>query len=317
MNNFFKANDLLPVDQFVQNAIAYSNHPFKDQDLGKNKTIGLVFFNSSLRTRLSSIRAAQNLGANFWLLDATKDGWKLEMNSGAVMNGEKAEHIKEAIGVMSSYCDIIGVRAFPTLEDREYDYNEVLFNEIMKYSSVPLVNLESGTRHPLQSLADLVTMKQIYPESKELKVTLTWAPHPRKLPQSVANSFAEWCTAVDWIDLTIAAPKAYLLSQEFCTGAHCTTNQDEAFTNADIIYAKNWSSYENYGATPPVIENWMVTSEKMAKTNHAKFMHCLPVRRNVVVSDEVMDSPDCVVIQEATNRIYSAQAVFAELIKKQ
>ncbi len=314
MRNFLKANDLLPVDVMIEKALRYSQSPSIDHDLGKHKTIGLVFFNSSLRTRLSSIRAAQNLGANLWLLDATKDGWKLEMNEGKVMNGDKAEHIKEAIGVMSSYCDVLGVRAFPKLEDRDYDYNEVLFQEIMRYSSVPIVNLESGTRHPLQSLADLLTMKQLYPKQNQLKVVLTWAPHPRRLPQSVSNSFAEWCNAVDWIDLTVASPEEYLLSQEFTAGATISTNQEEAFEQADIIYAKNWSCYSDYGATPLVEDDWMVTEQKMSVTNNAKFMHCLPVRRNVVVSDAVLDSPNSVVLQEAENRIYSAQAVFAELL---
>ncbi len=315
MNNFLKANDLRPVDQMVRIALDYANQPYKDDGIGVNKNIGLLFFNSSLRTRLSSIRAAQNLGANVWLLDANKDGWALETNEGVVMNHDKAEHLKDALGVMSRYCDIMAVRAFPKLEDRDYDYNESFFKEILKFVSVPVVNLESATRHPLQSLADLVTMKQMYPQREKLNVVLTWAPHPRTLPQSVANSFAEWCLATNWIDLTVASPKAYELDPDFTAGARIMNQQEEAFKNADIIYAKNWSSYTHYGQTPLVDEDWQVTQAKMDLTNEGKFMHCLPVRRNVVVSDAVMDSPQCAVMQEAENRIYSAQAVFAELIR--
>lgn len=314
MKNFFKANDLLPLDELVSKALHYAENPYVGDTKGKNKTIGLLFLNSSLRTRLSSIRAAQNLGANVWLLDATKDGWKIEFANGAVMNEGKAEHLKEAIGVMSSYCDVLGVRAFPKLENRDVDYQEELFNQISHYSSVPIVNLESGTRHPLQSLADLTTMKQIFPKKEKLKVVLSWTPHPGRLPQSVPNSFAEWCNAADWIDLTIASPKPYVLASEFSDGATISHDQQDAFKEADIIYAKNWSSYLDYGATPLVDDNWMITQEKMNLTHNAKFMHCLPVRRNVVVSDAVIDSKNSVVIQQAKNRIFSAQAVFDTLL---
>jgi len=274
MNHFLKVNDIAPLNALVAKGLQHKADPFVSQDLGKNKTIGLLFFNSSLRTRLSSIKAAQNLGAKVWVLDAGKDGWNLEFEHGSIMNGNTAEHLKEAIQVMSSYCDIMGVRAFPKLKDREEDYSEVLFKDILSYTKVPIVSLESATRHPLQSLADMITMKEFFPEKKKLKVVLSWAPHPRALPQSVPNSFAEWANAADWIDLTIAAPSGYELAEEFSNGAELSSNQNEAFANADVIYAKNWSAYKNYGATPPVVGNWMIDGAKIALTNNAKFMHC-------------------------------------------
>ncbi|MBX2846563.1 MAG: N-acetylornithine carbamoyltransferase [Saprospiraceae bacterium] len=314
MKNFLKANDIAPVNKLVAKGLQHKKDPFVSQHLGKNKTIGLLFFNSSLRTRLSSIRAAENLGAKVWVLDAGKDGWNLEFEHGTVMDGTTAEHLKEAIQVMSSYCDVMGVRAFPKLIDREEDYSEKLFKDILHYSKVPVVSLESATRHPLQSLADLITMKEVFPERQKLKVVLSWAPHPRALPQSVPNSFAEWCNAADWIDLSIAAPIGYELAEEFSTPATTTSDQVAAFENADIIYTKNWSSYSDYGARPHVAGDWIISAEKMALTNNGKFMHCLPVRRNVVVADAVIDSKNSLVIQQAENRIYSAQAVFAELL---
>lgn len=311
---FLKPNDVLPVNQWVDLGIKHKNNPFNHPHIGKNKTVGLLFFNSSLRTRLSSIRAAENLGAKVWVLDATKDGWNLEFEYGTVMNGNTAEHLKEAIGVMSSYCDVMGVRVFPKLENREDDYSEKVLRDIVKYSKVPVVSLESATRHPLQSLADLITMKSLYPQKEKLKVVLTWAPHPRVLPQSVPNSFAEWCSAVDWIDLRIANPVGYDLADEFTSKATQFHSQKEAFEGADIIYAKNWCSYTDYGKTPMVKDDWTIDTPKIALTHQAKFMHCLPVRRNVIVTDEVIDSSHSVVIQQAENRIYSAQAVFGELL---
>jgi len=314
MKNFLKANDIHPVNKWVELGLGHAKKPHANDSLAKHKTVGLLFFNSSLRTRLSSIRAAQNLGAHVWVLDAASDGWKLEFEKNVIMNADKAEHLQEAVQVMSSYCDVLGVRAFPKLLDREEDYSEALFADILQYATVPIVSLESATRHPLQSLSDLITMRQLHPNKENLKVILTWAPHPKALPQSVPNSFAEWCNAADWIDLTIAAPEQYNLSPDFVAQANQTADQLGAFENADIIYAKNWSGFEEYGRVSPVDSNWMVTAEKMALTNKASFLHCLPVRRNVVVEDAVMDSPQSKVIQQAENRIYSAQAVFAELL---
>ncbi len=315
MNHFLKANDILPLKDLVDLGLKHAQEPFAHQSIGQNKTVGLLFFNSSLRTRLSSIKAAENLGAKVWVLDSGKGSWNLELEKGVVMDGDNPEHLQEAIQVMSEYCDILGVRAFPKLEDRTFDYSEKIFNDILSYATVPVVSLETATRHPLQALADLITMRQLYPKKEKLKVTLTWAPHPRTLPHSVPNSFAEWSNAADFIDLTIAAPEGYELAPQFIADANTTTIQNDAFEGADIIYAKNWSSYHDYGQKPPVEENWMITKEKMALTNQGYFMHCLPVRRNVVVADEVMDSPQSKVIQEAGNRVFSAQAVFGEMLK--
>jgi len=314
MEHFLKVNDIASLDDLVNIGLAHKQSPFTSQNLGKDKTIGLLFFNSSLRTRLSSIKAIQNLGAKTWVLDAGKDGWNLEFEHGTIMNGSTAEHLKEAIQVMTSYCDIIGIRAFPKLIDKQEDYSEALFQDILSYTKVPVVSLESATRHPLQSLADMITIKELYPKKEKVKAVLTWAPHPKALPQSVPNSFAEWANAADWIDLTIAAPAGYELADEFSREARLTNNQDEAFADADIIYAKNWSSYIHYGQRPDVGQNWIINTEKMSRTNNGKFMHCLPVRRNVVVSDKVIDSQNSVVIQQAGNRVFSAQAVFAEML---
>lgn len=321
MKNFFSFHDVEDAGKLLDLALQIKKDPFGNQEIGKNKTIGLLFFNPSLRTRLSSVKAAYNLGANVWVLNAGADSWTLEMGDGTVMNGDTQEHIKEAIGVMSAYCDVLGVRTFPKLEDREYDYNEVLFKKVLALSSVPVVSLESATLHPLQSFADLITIaeKSNYqtnnPFGKKVKVVMTWAPHPRRLPQAVPNSFAQWFSNIDWIDFTIAHPKGYELSEEYTQGAVISYEQDEAFADADFIYAKNWSSYQDYGKILSEDPGWTVTLEKMKLTNNGKFMHCLPVRRNVVVTDDVLDSDHSIVIDEATNRIFSAQTVFHELLK--
>jgi len=223
MNHFLKANDILPLNDLLRLGLEHAANPYANQNIGKNKTIGLLFFNSSLRTRLSSIKAAENLGAKVWVLDSGKGSWNLELEKGVVMNGDKPEHLQEAIQVMSQYCDVLGVRAFPKLEEREFDYSEKIFNDILSYATVPVVSLETATRHPLQALADLITMKQIYPNKEKLKVVLTWAPHPGRLPQCVPNSFSEWCNAADFVDLTIAAPKGYELAPQFVENASTTT----------------------------------------------------------------------------------------------
>lgn len=321
MQNFISFNDVENYTQLLNTALEIKSNPFGQQDLGKNKTIGLLFFNPSLRTRLSSVKAAYNLGANCWVLNAGADSWTLEMADGTVMNGDTQEHIKEAIGVMSAYCDILGVRTFPKLEDRDEDYNELMFSKVKELSSVPVVSLESATLHPLQSFADLITVAEYsgyQPHQqfdKKVKVVMTWAPHPRKLPQAVPNSFAQWFSKIDWVDFTIAQPKGYELSSEFTQGANIEYDQEKAFKGADFIYAKNWSSFENYGQIIAQKKDWQVTLDKMKLTHNGKFMHCLPVRRNVVVSDGVLDSEHSIVIPEATNRIYSAQTVFYEILK--
>lgn len=321
MKQFTSVYDVANIDELLKTALEIKVNPFAQQEVGKNKTVGLIFFNPSLRTRLSSIKAAYNLGANAWVLNAGADSWTLEMADGAVMNGDSQEHIKEAIQVMSAYCDVLGVRTFPKLVDRDEDYNEIMFNKVKELSSVPVVSLESATLHPLQSFADLITIAEkvgYNPEAKpekKVKVVMTWAPHPRRLPQAVPNSFAQWFSKVDWVDFTVVQPKGLELDPKFTEGATISYDQDEALKDADFVYAKNWSSYENYGQANEGDKDWEVTMDKMNLTNNGKFMHCLPVRRNVVVSDEVLDSDRSIVIDEATNRIYSAQTVFHEILK--
>ncbi|MBO6213048.1 N-acetylornithine carbamoyltransferase [Algoriella sp.] len=321
MKQFTSVYDVENIDELLKTALEIKANPFAQQEVGKNKTIGLIFFNPSLRTRLSSIKAAYNLSANVWVLNAGADSWTLEMADGAVMNGDTQEHITEAIKVMSAYCDVLGVRTFPKLVDRDEDYNEVMFNKVKGLSSVPVVSLESATLHPLQSFADLITIaeKSGYTPgekpAKKVKVVMTWAPHPKRLPQAVPNSFAQWFSKVDWVDFTVVQPKGYELDAKFTDGATIAYDQEEALKDADFVYAKNWSSYENYGEVIPQDKDWQVTMEKMDLTNKGKFMHCLPVRRNVVVADEVLDSDTSIVIDEATNRIFSAQTVFHEILK--
>ncbi len=321
MKQFTSVNDVENIDKLLKTALEIKANPFAQQEIGKNKTIGLIFFNPSLRTRLSSIKAAYNLGANAWVLNAGSDSWTLEMGDGTVMDGDTQEHITEAIKVMSAYCDVLGVRTFPKLVDRDEDYQEIMFNKVKSLSSVPVVSLESATLHPLQSFADLITIAEktnynpsVKPE-KKIKVVMTWAPHPRRLPQAVPNSFAEWFSKVDWVDFTIVQPKGLELDTKFTEGATIAYDQDEALKDADFVYAKNWSSYENYGQANEGDKDWEITMDKMNLTNNGKFMHCLPVRRNVVVSDEVLDSDVSIVIDEATNRIFSAQTVFHEILK--
>lgn len=321
MKQFTSVNDVENIDELIKTALEIKANPFAQQEIGKNKTIGLIFFNPSLRTRLSSLKAAYNLGANTWVLNAGADSWTLEMGDGTVMDGDTQEHINEAIRVMSAYCDVLGVRTFPKLVNRDEDYQEIMFNKVKSLSSVPVVSLESATLHPLQSFADLITIAEkigYTPDTKpekKVKVVMTWAPHPRRLPQAVPNSFAEWFTKVDWVDFTIVQPKGFELDSKFTEGATIAYDQDEALKDADFVYAKNWSSYENYGETNPGDKDWEVTMDKMNLTNNGKFMHCLPVRRNVVVSDAVLDSDVSIVIDEATNRIFSAQTVFHEILK--
>jgi N-succinyl-L-ornithine transcarbamylase len=296
----------------VQEALLLKKQPFAENHLGKNKTLGLLFFNASLRTRLSTQKAAQNLGMQVMVMNVSQDGWALEMEEGVIMNGDKAEHVKEAAAVIGQYCDIVGVRSFPGLVDREKDYREEVIQKFVQYAGVPILSLESATRHPLQSLADLATIEE-YKTKDKPKVVLTWAPHPRALPQAVPNSFAEWMNRAD-VDFVIAHPEGYALAEEFVGHARVTHNQHEAFEGADFIYAKNWSSYQQYGQILSQDSAWTVDAEKMALTNNAKFMHCLPVRRNMIVTDEVLDSPNSIVIQEAGNRVCAAQAVLKHML---
>lgn len=312
MRNFISVHDVADVEALAQEALELKKNPLKHQNLGTGKTMVLLFLNPSLRTRLSTQKAAYNLGMHTIVMNVGLEGWKLEFEDGAVMSGDTAEHIKEAAAVVSQYADIIGIRSFAELKDKEFDYSEFIFSQFLKYVSVPIVNLESATLHPFQSLADLITIREY--EIKRPKVVLTWAPHPRSLPQAVANSFAQWMLKAD-VDLVIANPPEYNLSKEFTGNAIVTHDQEEAFEGADFIYAKNWSSYDYYGRIIWDNLDWTVNSEKMRMTNNAKFMHCLPVRRNIVVTDEVLDSANSIVIKQANNRIWSAQVVLKKILE--
>lgn len=312
MKKFTTAKDILDINSLIQTALEYKNNALIHKDLGSNKTLVLLFFNPSLRTRLSTQKAGQNLGLNVITMNAAQ-GWQLEFEDGAIMNIDKAEHIKEAAAVISQYADIIGIRTFPSLTDKMRDYQDFILNKFLEFSSVPVVSLESAIRHPLQSLADALTITE-HRKTVRPKVVLTWAPHPKALPQAVANSFAEWMLQWGKVDLTITHPKGYELSAEFTKGATIEYDQNKAFEGADFVYAKNWSSFSNYGKILSQDENWMISAEKMGLTNNGKFMHCLPVRRNVVVEDAVLDSPNSLVIEQANNRTYAAQAVLKNML---
>ncbi|MBC3784061.1 N-acetylornithine carbamoyltransferase [Spirosoma utsteinense] len=322
MKNFLSLADVTDLDALIQSGRDAKASPFADQQLGKNKTIGLIFFNSSLRTRLSTQKAAQNLGMNVMMMNVGQDSWGLEMEEGVLMNGDKAEHIREAAAVIGRYCDIIGIRAFAELNDREKDYREQVMNQFAKYARVPIVNLESATRHPLQSLADCITIEEAKATSSLIparpKVVLTWLPHFKPLPQAVANSFCEWMNArarSGDVEFVVTHPEGYELAPEFVGDAPVIYNRAEAFAGADFIYGKNWSSYAQYGQVLTQDPSWAVTMDDMNRTNSGKFMHCLPVRRNLKVSDAVLDGPQSLVIEQAANREWSAQAVLKEILK--
>jgi N-succinyl-L-ornithine transcarbamylase len=311
MKNFISLHDVANVQELVQEGLKQKKNRFADQKLGKNKTIGLLFFNQSLRTRLSTQKAAENLGMNVLMMNVGQDSWQLEMEDGVIMNGDKAEHVKEAAAVIGSYCDIIAVRAFAGLKDREADYREIVMEKFRQYAGVPIVNLESATRHPCQSLADLITIEE-FKKTARPKVVLTWLPHFKPLPQAVANSFAEWVNMTDY-EFVITHPEAYDLAPHVVGNAKVIYDQNEALKGADFVYGKNWSSYTDYGKVLSHDPTWMITKEKMDLTNNGLFMHCLPVRRNLKVSDEVLDNQS-VVIQQAANREWSAQAVLKTIL---
>ncbi len=313
MKQFTSIYDVADLDQLVREAKALKANPLQYEWLGKGKTLVLLFLNPSFRTRLSTQKAAQNLGINCIVLDMAQ-GWQLEFEDGIVMNTDKAEHIKEAAAVLSQYADIIGIRTFPSLTNKEKDYADFVLHQLIKYATVPIVSLESAIRHPLQSLADVMTIEE-YKTVKRPKVVLSWAPHVRALPQAVPNSFVEFMQAAP-VDFIITHPEGYELAPEFVKHTPVEYNQQKAFEGADFIYAKNWSSYTQYGSILRQDEAWMITNEKMAWTNQAKLMHCLPVRRNVVVADEVLDSPNAIVVEQANNRTFAAQAVLKQLLEK-
>lgn len=313
MKRYLKVSDIGDLTQALAEAKQVKATPHAWDTLGKNKTIILIFFNSSLRTRLSTQKAAMNLGMNVIVLDVNKDGWKLETEFGVVMDGDKPEHLREAVPVIGEYCDIIAVRSFASFEDKKADYEEQILNQFIDHAGVPVISMESATRHPLQAFADLFTIEEHKKKDKP-KVVLTWAPHPRALPQAVPNSFAEWMKVAD-VEFVITHPKGYELAPEFTDGVRVEYDQQKAFEGADFIYAKNWASYSSYGEILSKDRAWTVDEEKMQLTNNAKFMHCLPVRRNMVVSDGVIDSENSIVVQEAANREVSAQVVIKRMLE--
>ena len=321
MKQFISVKDVQDINALVASALSYKKSPFSDKKLGADKRIGLLFLNPSLRTRLSTQVAAQNLGMEPIVFNVDKEGWALEFAEGAIMNGTTVEHIKDAAPILGNYFDILCIRTFPCLVDKDADYSEKIIKQFIKYAGIPVVSLESATLHPLQSLTDIITIQESIAsntniKNKKPKVVLTWAPHIKPIPQCVANSFSEWVGAWGEADFIITHPEGYALSTEFTKGATIEHNQDQALKDADFVYVKNWSSYEDYGKVLSSDASWMMTNKKLALTNNAKIMHCLPVRRNVELSDEILDGPNSLVTQEASNRVWAAQAVLAEILKK-
>ena len=315
MRHFTSVHDIGDLKSALERARFVKENPFADKELGRDKTMLLIFFNSSLRTRLSTQRAAMNLGMNVIVLDVNQGAWKLETERGVVMDGDKSEHILEAIPVMGSYCDIIGVRSFAGLTDKSADYSENILSQFIKYSGKPVVSMEAATGHPLQAFADIITIEE-HKKCARPKVVMTWAPHPKALPQAVPNSFAQWSAAAGY-DVTVVQPHGYELSPEFTKGCKIEYNQDKALEGADFVYAKNWSVFDdaNYGKVICKDMDWTVSEKKMALTNNAFFMHCLPVRRKMIVTDAVIESPQSIVIPEAANRVVSAQTVIKDILK--
>jgi N-succinyl-L-ornithine transcarbamylase len=333
MQHFISVKDVSNIDALAKQALAYKLNPYADRHLGANKRIGLLFLNPSLRTRISTQIAAENLGMQVLTFNVGNDGWKLEFEEEAIMSGTTVEHIKDAAPILGNYFDVIGVRSFPSLTNKEEDYSEHVIKQFIKYAGVPVVSLETATLHPLQSFTDIITIKETLllapPLLKEAgrklpKIVLTWAPHIKPLPHCVANSFAQWINAWnltlalskgEGIDFVITHPEDYELDEQFTKGATIMHNQQEALKGADFVYVKNWSTYHDYGKMYSNDPSWMLTPEKLKVTNNAKIMHCLPVRRNVELSDEVLDSANSLVTQEASNRVWAAQAVLSEILK--
>lgn len=315
MKNFTSILQLGDINEAVRKAEYVKANPFADQELGRNRTLLMLFFNSSLRTRLSTQKAAMNLGMNVMVLDVNQGAWKLETERGVVMDGDRPEHLLEAIPVMGCYCDVIGVRSFAKFESKADDYGEKILEQFIKYSGKPVFSMEAATRHPLQTFADIITIEE-YRKKERPKVVMTWAPHPKALPQAVPNSFAEGMQMTDY-EFVITHPHGYELDPKFVGNAKVEYDQDKALEGADFVYAKNWSAYEgeNYGKVLSMDRSWTVDSRKMALTDNAYFMHCLPVRRNMIVTDDVIESPQSIVIPEAANRVVSAQTVLKELLK--
>lgn len=317
MKKFISVNDAPSIPALIESALAYKANPFKDKSLGANKTMGMLFLNPSMRTRISTQLAAKQLGMEVIVFNVGNEGWALEFEEEVIMSGNTVEHVKDAAPVLGKYFDILGVRTFPTLKDKPEDYSEFYIQQFVKYSGVPVVSLESATLHPLQSLTDVITITENFKEKRKPKIVLTWAPHVKALPQCVANSFAQWINAWGQADFVITHPEDYELDSEFTKGATILHDQKEALKDADFVYVKNWSTYHDYGKIYTNDPSWMLTQKKMELTNHGKVMHCLPVRRNVELSDEVLDSPNSLVTQQAGNRVWAAQAVLSEIVKSE
>lgn len=315
MKQFTSVHDVVNLEELIASALRYKADPFADKLLGKGKRIGLLFFNPSMRTRLSTQVAASNLGMEAIVFNVGQEGWTLEFGDDAIMNGTTVEHVRDAAPILGTYFDILGIRTFPGLKNREEDYSEQYLNQFIRHCGIPIVSLESATLHPLQSLADLITMTELSAKGRKPKVVLTWAPHVKALPQCVANSFAQWVTAWGKAELVIAHPPGVSLAETFTRGATLTNNQHEALEGADFVYVKNWSSYSDYGKIPDAQPEWMLTPAKLERTNRARVMHCLPVRRNVELSAAVLDSPASTVTRQAGNRVWSAQAVLGDILR--
>ncbi|MBC8033283.1 MAG: acetylornithine carbamoyltransferase [Chitinophagaceae bacterium] len=314
MKQFISVQDVPDINALVKKALDYKQDPLKDQLLGVGKRIGLLFLNPSLRTRLSTQIAARNLGMEVIVFNVDKDGWALEFEEGAIMSGNTVEHVKDAAPILGQYFDILCIRTFPSLKNREDDYSELVIQSFAAYAGIPVVSLESATLHPLQSLTDIITIQETFKDNKRPKIVLTWAPHVKPLPQCVANSFAQWVNAWNGADFIITHPADYELAGEFTKGATIEYNQDKALEGADYIYVKNWSTYTDYGKIYSNDPGWMLTEEKLQLTRFARVMHCLPVRRNVELSDEILDGPSSLVTREAGNRVWAAQAVLSEIL---
>jgi N-succinyl-L-ornithine transcarbamylase len=317
MKKFIEVSDVTDIQALINKGLAYKQHPLMDKSLGANKRVGLLFLNPSLRTRLSTQLAAQNLGMDAIVFNVDKEGWALEFAEGAIMNGTTVEHVKDAAPILGQYFDILCIRTFPGLQNRDEDYSEKIINQFIKYTGVPVVSLESATLHPLQSLTDILTIQESIAATglvKKPKVVLTWAPHVKALPQCVANSFAQWATAANFADVVVTHPAGYELSEKYTKGATITHDQAAALEGADFVYVKNWSAYEDYGKVFCTDPAWMLTAKSLSHSNNAKVMHCLPVRRNVELSDEILDSPCSLVTKQAGNRVWAAQAVLSTIL---
>jgi len=317
MRNFISAADAPDIPGLVKKALDFKANPAKSKALGAGKRMGLLFLNPSMRTRLSTQLAAQNLGMEAIVFNVGQDGWALEFEDEAIMSGNTVEHVKDAAPILGNYFDVLGIRTFPSLQNKVDDYSELYINQFIKYAGIPVVSLESATLHPLQSLTDVITIMENFDTAKRKpKIVMSWAPHVKALPQCVANSFSQWINAWGGAEFVITHPEDYELDERFTQGATITTDQSEALKGADFVYVKNWSTYTDYGRIYCNDPQWMLTNQKLALTNSAKVMHCLPVRRNVELSDEILDGPNSVVTQQASNRVWAAQAVLSEILKE-